>query len=84
MIPPADVADLQAAFQANPNDLGTGLYNPSTGEIRLGSFDTVTQGQGHQGLANAVGIANNGDWRGFLVVHFTNNDQVSEPAFLVD
>ncbi len=67
MIPPADVADLQAAFQANPADLGVGLYNPSTGEIRLGSFDLVTQGQGHQGLADALGITNNPDWRGFIV-----------------
>jgi hypothetical protein len=67
MIPPGDVADLRAAFQANPKDLGIGLYNPSTGAIRLGSFDLVTQGQGHQGLADALGIKDNGDWRGFLV-----------------
>jgi len=67
VIPPHDVADLQAAFQANPNDLGVGLYNPSTGEIRLGSFDKVTRRQGHQGLANALGITNNEDWRGFVV-----------------
>jgi hypothetical protein len=67
MIPAGDIADLQAAFLANPRDLGVGLYCPSTGEIRLGSFDVVTQGQGHQGLANALGIANNALWRGFVV-----------------
>ena len=67
MIPPDDIARLQAAFAANPQDLGVGLYNPSTGDIRVGSFDRVTQGQGHQGLAIVVGIANNSDWRGFLV-----------------
>ena len=67
MIPPGDVADLQAAFRLNPKDLGVGLYNSSTGEIRLGSFDLVTQGQGHQGLADALGIRDNEDWRGFVV-----------------
>ena len=67
MIPAGDVANLQAAFRLNPRDLGVGLYNPSTGEIRLGSFDLVTQGQGHQGLADALAIRDNGDWRGFVV-----------------
>jgi hypothetical protein len=42
MIPPGDVANLQAAFAANPRDVGVGLYHPGTGEIRLGSFDRVT------------------------------------------
>jgi hypothetical protein len=67
MIPPGDVADLQAAFRANPRDLGVGLYNPATGEIRLGSFDLVTQGKGHQGLAEALGITDNSEWRGFSI-----------------
>jgi hypothetical protein len=67
MVPAGDIADLQAAWQANPQDLGVGLYNPSTGEIRLGNFDIVTRRQGHQGLADALGIVNNGEWRGFLV-----------------
>jgi|ERR1700722_13909123 len=67
MIPGSDIADLQAALLANPKDLGVGLYNPSTGEIRLGSFDIITQGQGHQGLADFLGITNNGEWRGFIV-----------------
>jgi hypothetical protein len=67
MIPAADVAALRAAFQANLLDLGVGLFNRSTGEIRLESFDTVTQGRGHQGLADVLGITDNLDWRGFLV-----------------
>jgi hypothetical protein len=67
MIPAGDIAELRAAFQANPRDIGVGLYNPSTGETRLGSFDVIAQGQGHQGLADALGIVNNGEWRGFVV-----------------
>jgi hypothetical protein len=67
MIPPGDVRELRTAFASNPGDLGVGLYNPGTGEIRLGSFDRMTLGQGHQGLANAVGVANDDEWRGFLV-----------------
>ena len=67
MIPPSDVSDLLEAFRANPSDLGVGLYNPASGEIRLGSFDKRTKGQGHHGLAIALGIANDGDWRGFAV-----------------
>lgn len=83
MIPPGDIAALRAAFQANPSDLGVGLYNPITGEARLGSFDSVTQRQGHQGLADALGIVNNAEWRGFIVrsdgqflpmSHFNNVD----------
>jgi hypothetical protein len=67
MIPLADVIELQKAFRANPRDIGVGLYNPTTGDIRLGSFDLVTGGQGHQGLADRLGITDNGEWRGFLV-----------------
>jgi hypothetical protein len=67
MIPAGDIADLQAALLANPKDLGVGLYRPSTGEIRLGSFDLVAQGRGHQGLADALGIKDNSEWRGFIV-----------------
>lgn len=67
MIPAGDIADLRDAFRVNPHDIGIGLYNPTTGEIRLGSFDAVSNRQGHQGLADAVGIADNDDWRGFIV-----------------
>lgn len=77
MIPPGDVADLQAAFHLDPQDLGVGLYNPATGEVRLGSFDLVTHGQGHQGLANALGVTRNGEWRGFLVTSDGNFSPVS-------
>src|SRR5262245_35102746 len=65
-IPPGDVAGLRAAWAINPQDIGLGLYHPSTGEVRLGSFDT-TGGQGHQGLADVVGITANQEWRGFIV-----------------
>lgn len=61
----ADVSALILAFAANLNDLGVGLVNIKTGEIRLGSFDLVTHGQGHQGLADALGIVDGADWRGF-------------------
>lgn len=67
MIDPAEVAALIAAFRLNSNDIGVGLYNSRTGEIRLGSFDLVTAGRGHQGLADALGISDNTDWRGFIV-----------------
>jgi hypothetical protein len=65
MIPADDVARLRDAFRANPRDLGVGLYNPTTGEIRLGSFDNDTDGKGHEGLADALGITDDAAWRGF-------------------
>jgi hypothetical protein len=61
------VAAIQAAFASNPRDIGVGLYNPKTGEICIGSFDQVTQGGGHQGLADALGITDNSEWRGFVI-----------------
>ena len=67
MIAGTEVIDLQQAFRANPLDLGVGLYNPSTGEMHVGSYDTIGDGQGHQGLADALGITNNGEWRGFMI-----------------
>lgn len=67
MVDPGDILALRAAFQANPRDLGVGLYNTATGEIRVGSFDKVTGQGGHQGLADALGITDNSDWRGFMV-----------------
>jgi hypothetical protein len=83
MIPPRDILDLQDAFHSNSRDIGVGLYNPSTGEIRLGSFDLVTGGQGHQGLADVLGIADNTDWRGSLV--FSDNKFLPTSHFnLVD
>jgi len=67
MIPADDVARLRDAFRANPRDLGVGLYNPATGEIRLGSFDNDTDGKGHEGLADELGIVDDGAWRGFSI-----------------
>jgi len=62
----SEVALLKDAFKGNPQDIGLGLVNPTTGEIRLGSFD-ATNGLGHQGLANTIGVTNNSAWRGFIV-----------------
>jgi hypothetical protein len=62
----SEVDWVKDAFRANPKDVGIGLVNPTTGEIRLGSFDG-TNGQAHQGLAHALNIFNNADWRGFIV-----------------
>jgi hypothetical protein len=44
------------------------LYNPDTGEIHVGSYDT-TGGTGHDGLQSALGIpdADRPNWRGFIV-----------------
>ena len=63
---PADVAGLRAAWGRNPQDLGVGLYNPRTGEVRLVNFD-ATGGHGHQGLADLLSITDNTAWRGFIV-----------------
>ena len=35
------------------------MYNPATGEIRLGSFDNLTLGHGHEGLADHLGCRYN-------------------------
>lgn len=67
MIPPGDVDRLRADFANNPNELGVGLYNPTTGVIRLGGFDSVTFKCGHYGLAAACGIVDDAEWRGFTV-----------------
>jgi hypothetical protein len=69
-INPTQSANLKRAFQANPNDLGVGLYNPSAGEIQLGSFDQLNQagfGQGHQALADSLGITDTSQWQGFVI-----------------
>jgi hypothetical protein len=56
------------AWARNSNDIGLGLFNPSTGEIHVGSFDT-TGGTGHDGLQNTLGIpdADRPHWRGFVI-----------------
>lgn len=67
MIVGNEVINLQQAFRANPLDLGVGLYNPSTGEMHVGSYDTICDRRGHQGLADALDITNNREWRGFMI-----------------
>jgi hypothetical protein len=70
IIKQAQVANLQKAFQADVTDLGVGLYNPSTGEIQLASFDELDSagfGQGHQALADFLGITDTSQWQGFTL-----------------
>jgi hypothetical protein len=45
-----------------------GLYNPSTGEIHVGTFDTTGQSIGHDGLQMTLGFpdADRPQWRGFV------------------
>jgi hypothetical protein len=69
-IDPTEITNLQNAFRTNPNDLGVGIYDPSTGEIHLGSFDQLNQagfGQGHQALADSLGITDTSQWQGFVI-----------------
>lgn len=64
------VTALLNALQADPTDLGVGLYNPSTGQIHLGSFDQLSNAgfaQGHQGLADFLGITDTTRLQGFVV-----------------
>lgn len=64
--PPAPEVDaLRRAFALNGNDLGIGLYNPTTGEMHLASFDQVAPG-GHADLAQQLGLRSS-EWRGFVV-----------------
>jgi hypothetical protein len=70
MILPLDVAELQDAFTANPQDIGVGLYNPTSGVIRLGSFDRQTQGKGDDGLAEVLGVTDHEEWRGYLPIRW--------------
>jgi hypothetical protein len=44
-------------------------FQPSSVQpvLEVPSTSMVSQGQGHQGLADAVGIVNNWEWRGFVV-----------------
>lgn len=61
-IPQADVNLVRVRFAADPQDVGIGLYNPSTGEIRLSTVDAAG---GHAGLAHSLAIPHDRDWRGF-------------------
>jgi hypothetical protein len=71
----AEVTGVRAAWATNSNDVGLGLYNPSTGEIHVGTFDTTGQGMGHDGLQIAFRIpdADRPQWRGFV---FTSSSQI--------
>jgi hypothetical protein len=67
-IPQSEVDALRTAWARNPNDLGLGHFNPSTGEIHVGSYDTTGR-IGHDGLQNALGIPDTDrpNWRGFVI-----------------
>jgi len=70
LIDPTETGNLQKAFRSNPNDVGIGLFNPRTGEIHLGSFDQLSSAgfaQGHQGLADSLGITDPSQWQGFII-----------------
>ncbi len=60
-----EVDDLLQAFAQNPNDLGVGICNPTTGEIHIASFDRVAPG-GHLDLVSKFGL-DPAEWRGFVV-----------------
>jgi hypothetical protein len=59
---------LRLAWGKDPTDIGLGLYNPSTGEIHVSSYDASGQ-MGHDGLQQMLGIpdAARPNWRGFLL-----------------
>lgn len=65
---------VRRAWAQDNNDIGLGLYNPSTGEIHVGTFDTTGQRTGHDGLQQSLGIpdADRRGWRGFI---FTSRGQ---------
>jgi len=69
-IPQSEVDALRAAWARNRGDAGLGLYNPTTGEIHVGSFDTTGQGIGHDGLQLTLGFSDldRSQWRGFIIV----------------
>jgi hypothetical protein len=74
-IPQAEVDAVRRAWAQNGNDIGLGLYNPSTGEIHVGTFDTTGQRMGHDGLQQSLGIPDSDRprWRGFV---FSSGGQV--------
>jgi hypothetical protein len=67
-IPPAEVDVVRRAWAQNSNDVGVGLYNPFTGEIHVGTFDTTAQSMGHDGLQMTLGFPDSDrpQWRGFI------------------
>jgi hypothetical protein len=67
-IPQAEIDAVRKAWAQAPNDIGLGLYNPWTGEIHVGTFDTTGQSIGHDGLQMILGIPDSDrpQWRGFV------------------
>jgi hypothetical protein len=68
-IPQTEVFAVRASWLHNSSsDIGLGLYNPCTGEIHVGTFDTTGQRLGHDGLQMTLGIpdADRPQWRGFV------------------
>jgi hypothetical protein len=72
---PAEVDSVRRAWARNRNDLGLGIYNPYTGEIRIGTFDTTGQRIGHDGLQMTLEFPDRDrpQWRGFV---FSSGGQV--------
>src|SRR5580700_9942571 len=64
----AELDAVKRAWVQNSSDIGVGLYNPSSGEIHVGTFDTTGQRIGHDGLQMTVGIPDSDrhQWRGFI------------------
>ena len=67
-IPQTEVDAVRAAWLNNDKDIGVGLYNPSTGEMHVGTFNTAGQRMGHDGLQLTLAIddADRPQWRGFI------------------
>jgi hypothetical protein len=67
-IPQAEVDVVRRAWAQNSHDIGLGLYNPGTGEIHVGTFDTSGLRIGHDGLQLTLGFPDSDrpQWRGFI------------------
>jgi hypothetical protein len=66
---------VRRAWAQHSTDVGLGLYNPRTGELHVGTFDTTGQRIGHDGLQITLGIPDSDrpHWRGFI---FSSGGQV--------
>jgi len=64
-IPRSEVDALRARWITDSNDLGLGVYNPTTSEIHVGNFDSHG---GHDLFLQNLGVTDHNDWRGFVVV----------------
>jgi hypothetical protein len=61
----AEVDALRAAWGANPQDIGVGVYNPQTGETHIMSMQN-TGNIGHDGVIQALGLTAS-EWMGYIV-----------------